>query len=108
MRCPQRLSAKTGEGADAGEIGTTESVANLLTAMTRGMAVGTDVVPDEILRDGPGETIGGTTTGAVTVGAITRPGIPVGGHAITDGETTTGAINGATTGGVIDATVARD
>ena len=96
------------EGADAvviGVIGMIENVANLLTAMTRGTAVGMDEVHDEILHYRPGSTTDATATGDVIAGATIDFVTRVGGRATI--RTTIGAI-GPRTGGVIDKTVAID
>jgi hypothetical protein len=86
----------------------TGSVANLLTAMTRAMGAGTVVARDVILHDGAGVMIVVTMTGDATGGATIDSAIRVGGPETIVGETTTGAIDGVTTAGVIDATVAID
>ena len=96
------------EGADAVVIGMTASVANLLTAMTRGMAGGMDEAHAVTLRDGPGAITDVTTTGAVIAGATIDFATRVGGPVTIDGEIMTGAIGGVTTGGENDETVAID
>ena len=88
--------------------GITESVANLLTVTTLAMDVGTVEVHDVILHDGDGATTDVTMTGDGTAGATIDSGTPAGGPATIAGGTTTGVIEGATTGGVIDVTVAID
>jgi len=86
----------------------TENVENLLTAMTRGMAVGTGAAHAGILRYRPGATTDETSTGdaigGATIDFVTRDG----GYATIGGRTTTGAIGGPRTGGAIDETVAID
>ena len=97
---------RTAAGADAVVIGTTESVASLSTATTHAMDVGTVEVHDVIHRDGTGATtIDGTMTGG---GATIASATHVGGPATIDGETTSGAIDGARTVGAIDVTAAID
>lgn len=89
-------------------IGMTKNVANLLIAMTRGMAVGTAEAHAGILRDGPGAITDVTTTGDVIGGATIDIVTRVGGYATTGGRTMTGATDGPITGGAIDATVVID
>ena len=86
----------------------TGNVANLLIAMTRGMAVGTAEVHAGILRDGPGATTDVTTTGDVIAGATIDSVTRVGGYATTGGRTMTGGTDGTITGGATDVTVVID
>jgi hypothetical protein len=72
------------------------------------MDVGTAEVHDVILHAGDGATTDVTMTGDVTAGATIGSATRDGGPATIGGGTTTGAIDGATTVGVIDVTVAID
>ena len=95
---------RTAEGVDAVVTGTTESVANLLTATTREMDAGTIAAHAVILQDGDGATIAVMMTGVAIAGATIDSAIRVGGPGTIVGATTTAAIDGATTVGVIDVT----
>lgn len=88
--------------------GMTESVANLLTAMTRAMDVGTVEVHDVILHARDGATTGATMTGDVTAGVTTGSATRVGGPKTIGGGITIGATDEATTVGVIAVTDAID